>query len=113
MGQVAEHFFGGHRETIGHGIKDALVGLMQQQPIQGVCGDTTLSKQLFENRRHLAHRKFVDLLAVHLNGIEAAALMAGVSHQGLALAHLGELEHLAAAAIGAQQESVEIVLTVL
>ena len=46
-------------------------------------------------------------------GLEAAALMAGVPHQGLALVHLGQLEHLAAAAIGAQQKSVEIVLTVL
>ena len=86
---------------------------MQQQPIEGICGDTTLSKQLFENCWHLANSEFVDLLAIHLNGIEAAALMAGVPNQGLALADLGELEHLAAAAIGAQQESIEIVLAVL
>ena len=39
--------------------------------------------------------------------------MAGVPDQGLALAHLGKLEHFAAAAIGAQQESIEIVLVVL
>ena len=29
VGQVAQHPFVGHREAIGHGVEDALVGLMQ------------------------------------------------------------------------------------
>ena len=72
---------------------------MEQQPVQIVCFCPGLLEEFGEDRRHFAHREFVHLLAVHLNGKEATALMRAVAHERIALTDLWQLKHFTAAAI--------------
>ena len=74
MGQVAEHLGVGHREAVGHRVENPLVGLMQQQPVELPGGGAGGLQQLGQDRRHLAHRELVDLLAIHLDWGKAPLL---------------------------------------
>ena len=104
-GQVAEHPLGGNGEALGHGIEDPLVGLVQQQPVELVGTGAGAIEQVLEDRRHLAHREFVDLLAIHLDRFEAASLGLAAGHHPGVLLDLGQGEAAITAAIGAHAEA--------
>ena len=111
MGQVAEHALVGHGEAVGDGVEDALIGLMEQQPVEGGGLQAGARQQLGQHRRHLPNGELVDLLAVHVDRGEAPDLGTGVSDQGPVMLGLGEGEAGVAAAVGAHAESHQAVLT--
>ena len=90
-GEVAEHLFVGNLEALGDRIKDALVGLMQQQPVDVFWASSSAVQQRGQDGWHFPHCDFVDLLAVHLNRFKPTALMAGVSDQVVSFCHLRKL----------------------
>ena len=80
----------GDGEAVGNGVEDALVGLVQQQPVELLGGGAGGFQQLAEDCRHLSHRKFVDLLAVHLDRRKAALLGRELPEQGRVFIELGK-----------------------
>ena len=63
---------------------------MQQQPVELLGGGAGGFQQLAEDCRHLSHRKFVDLLAVHLDRGKAAPLGRELPEQGCVFIQLGK-----------------------
>ena len=83
---------------------------MEQQPVELVGTGAGAIEQVLEDRRHLAHREFVDLLAIHLDRFKAAALGLAAGHHGGVLLALGQGEAAVAAAIGAHAEAQQAVV---
>ena len=99
VAEVAQHLVVGDVKTIRNGIKDALIGLMQQQPVEAVGSCMCLFEQSRKDRWNFPDGEFVDLLAIHLDRLESTALMAGIRNQWVVVADLRQLQHLAATAI--------------
>jgi hypothetical protein len=78
-GEVAEYAFGWNFEPLCDGIKDALVGLMQQQPVEAVWACPSAVEQGRQDCRDFSNSEFVDLLAVHLDRFKPSALMTRIS----------------------------------
>ena len=107
MGQVAEHLVVSNRETIGHGIQNALIGLVQQHPVDLVRADIALLQQRLQDGRDFANSEFVDLLAIH--GDRSVATLAEfrlASQRGSCL-ESRQIENASPVAIAAQQEALE------
>ena len=105
MRQVAQHLRPGNREAIGNRVEDALIGLMQKQPVDALRANGTALKQALQNCGHFPDGKLVHLLTIHLDRAVTARSMPGISCQHFIAVESRKVQHSAARAIAAQQKS--------